>query len=335
MALGIGIVSTGRIARMHAQALRMTDKAKLVAVSSRKLETATAFTGEFGGAPVEGVKALLTTPGVEAVYIASPTGAKEDIALEAIRAGKHVWIEKPLISESSAERLSTAAEHAGVAIMDATHFTHNPRTERIREQLSEEVGTPLSMHTSFFANVGDRSNIRFDAALEPQGALGDLGWYCARAAVEYLGDRGAPRRVAAAGTWADQALVAVSALLVWSDGKRMTMDCGFIGGAFAQDLTIMGTEGSLHMDDFIHDWEKGRIQEMRPQFPSGYRVKKGRSEPEATRFQPTPSEKSHVIHLIENFARLAADPRSNGNKAARRRMIATQSILDAVFAAAC
>src|SRR5437773_1909761 len=147
--LGFGIVGTGMIAGVLAEALSKAKNARLIAVSSRRLENAASFVAKYPGAiPVQGTEALLNREDVEAIYIATPTVAKEAIALAAIAAGKHVLVEKPFIDRASVSRMTNAAAVKGVVFMDATHFVHHPRTAAIQGATAEKIGSPRSLHTS-------------------------------------------------------------------------------------------------------------------------------------------------------------------------------------------
>src|SRR6185437_2535189 len=120
--LGFAIVGTGFIAGVIANSMTRSSRAKLVAVSSRKLEKAKSFAAKYSGAAaVEGVESLLARADVEAVYIATPTVAKEKIALAAIAAGKHVLVDKPFMDRASVLRMTNAAAAKSVVFMDATH----------------------------------------------------------------------------------------------------------------------------------------------------------------------------------------------------------------------
>ena len=80
--IGFGIVGTGFIAGVVADAINGSANARLAAVSSRRIENARKFTAErLGAAPVQGINGLLARADVDAVYIATPTVAKEEIAL--------------------------------------------------------------------------------------------------------------------------------------------------------------------------------------------------------------------------------------------------------------
>ena len=80
--LGIGIVGTGMIAGVIADAIAKSKNARLTAVSSRRIENAQSFVDKRQGAlAVQGIGSLLTRTDVGAVYVAIPTAAKEETAL--------------------------------------------------------------------------------------------------------------------------------------------------------------------------------------------------------------------------------------------------------------
>jgi predicted dehydrogenase len=112
--LGFGIVGTGMIAGVVAEAIRKAGNATLSAVSSRSQENADRFAANHPGATgVQGTEELFRRAEVGAVYIATPTAAKEAIALAAIAAGKHVLVDKPFHHLASLRRMTDAAAARG------------------------------------------------------------------------------------------------------------------------------------------------------------------------------------------------------------------------------
>jgi len=81
-------------------------------------------------------------PHVDAVVVATPPSTHVGIALQAIEAGKHVLVEKPLAPTSSgARRLVEAASAAGVILMVGHTFEYNPAVRKLRELIqSQELG---------------------------------------------------------------------------------------------------------------------------------------------------------------------------------------------------
>jgi predicted dehydrogenase len=89
-----------------------------VGVASRTLEGAQAFARQHDiGFAAASVEELLAHPGVDAVCITTPSGLHLEPALAAIRAGKHLMIEKPIdATVEGTDEIIRAADHAGVRI---------------------------------------------------------------------------------------------------------------------------------------------------------------------------------------------------------------------------
>jgi predicted dehydrogenase len=81
-------------------------------------------------------------PHVDAIVAATPPSTHVPVALAAIRAGKHVLVEKPLAPTSAGARtlIQAAADH-GVTLMVGHTFEYNPAVRRMRELIdSHELG---------------------------------------------------------------------------------------------------------------------------------------------------------------------------------------------------
>ena len=113
--LGFGIVGTGMIAGYHAQAIAQVPGTRLVGVTSRSAENVRAFAAKHGVPfATTRIEELLARPDIQVICITTPSGAHLEPALAAIRAGKHVVIEKPLeVTTARVDRIIAAAESAG------------------------------------------------------------------------------------------------------------------------------------------------------------------------------------------------------------------------------
>ena len=100
--LAVGLIGAGGIARSaHLPAYR--DRGvPVVAVASRRSADAAALAADFGIATVyESVEDLLSDPRVEVVDLATGPAGRLDLIEAAVRAGKHVLAQKPLISDAA------------------------------------------------------------------------------------------------------------------------------------------------------------------------------------------------------------------------------------------
>ncbi|SEM33889.1 Gfo/Idh/MocA family protein [Streptacidiphilus jiangxiensis] len=85
---------------------------------------------------------VLADPEVDAVAVATPAGTHLDVALAALRAGKHVLVEKPLAATyADGLRLVEEAEQRGLTLMCDHTYCYTPAVGRIRELvLGGELG---------------------------------------------------------------------------------------------------------------------------------------------------------------------------------------------------
>jgi len=116
--LGFGFIGAGAIANFHARAVAAARGGRLVGVVSRQRATAEAFAKEHGiGFAGDDVRALLAQPGLDAVCITTPSALHLEPALAAIRAGKHLMIEKPIDSTvEGTDHILAEAAKAGVRV---------------------------------------------------------------------------------------------------------------------------------------------------------------------------------------------------------------------------
>jgi predicted dehydrogenase len=77
---------------------------------------------------------IIKDPSVDAVVIATPVRTHFELGMAALRAGKHVWMEKPLAATSEeAARLLDEADRRGLALMVDHTFVFTPAVQKMRE----------------------------------------------------------------------------------------------------------------------------------------------------------------------------------------------------------
>jgi len=322
-----GIVSTGMIANNMARMIDRTPVASLAAVSSRRMESAKAFASTHGiPTAFDSWQEMISSPEVDAIYVATPTFIREEICVAAANSGKHVLGEKPFANLKSLQHITSACRKNGVAFMDGTHFVHHPRTAHIRSTIQDQIGKPSSIVSTFQFGLTNADNIRFNPELEPYGAIGDAGWYNMRAAVEYASP-GVELIGADAFARRDQtngAVVSAGGVLGFSDGSTSTWNCGFDAGAVNMDLQISAAKGQISLNDFVS---------VQGGEPANYELRTGGIGNDAkTHRIEAGAQSSAAILMFEDFSAMV------GNQARIADSIAasekTQAWLDAAWEAA-
>lgn len=107
--ISIGLIGAGRIASVHARHLLGLPGARIAAVTDPQAERAQAIAGDHGARIVADAEAIIGSPEIDAVIIASSTETHCPLMLAAARAGKVVYCEKPLASSLAEARQTIAA----------------------------------------------------------------------------------------------------------------------------------------------------------------------------------------------------------------------------------
>jgi predicted dehydrogenase len=190
-------LSTAGIGKKNWKAIFNSGNCIVTAVASRDLEKSLNFIDDcsreaaFETKPTAlgSYEELLASKNVDAVYVPLPTALRKDWVVRAANSGKHIVCEKPCaVDSASLDEMLSACKKNNVQFMDGVMFMHSQRLARVRETLDDgaSVGQIKRIvaqfsfpgHEEFF-----RKNIRVNAALEPAGCLGDLGWYDIRFAL--------------------------------------------------------------------------------------------------------------------------------------------------------
>lgn len=117
--LKVGIIGAGRIGQVHAKSITYhIPQAEIVAISDIYFEGAKKVAAELGiPNAVEDYHEILNNPEIQAVLICSSTDTHADIAIEAAKAGKHIFCEKPVdLTVAKIKAVIDAVNAAGVKL---------------------------------------------------------------------------------------------------------------------------------------------------------------------------------------------------------------------------
>jgi predicted dehydrogenase len=273
-----GILGTANIARKNWKAIRNAGNCSLAAVASRDAARARQFIAECQAeAPLTPTPVacgsydeLIGRSDVDAVYIPLPTGVRKEWVIRAAEAGKHVLCEKPCgVSGDDLRAMLDACRRNRVQFMDGVMFMHSRRMPLLRQVLDDgqSVGTVLRVASQFSFRAPEefyQHNIRASSALEPLGALGDLGWYNVRFSLCVMNQR-MPERVSGH-VLAERARAAGGAPvpvefcgeLLYPDGVSASFFCSFRAENH-QWAVISGTQGYLTVPDFVLPFFGGEV----------------------------------------------------------------------------
>lgn len=190
--LKLGIIGTGAISHHFVDAAHTNGEYQLVAVYSRKIETAEKFASHYQDVTLfDQLEDFFKHP-FDVVYIASPNSLHFSQAKIALVAGKHVILEKPAVTQPQEwQDLVQTAKDNKCFIFEAARNYHEDAFATIKDFLANKqiLGADFNYakYSSKMTNLlaGDTPNVFSDRFAG--GALMDLGIYPIYAAVRLFG----------------------------------------------------------------------------------------------------------------------------------------------------
>src|SRR3954467_9862403 len=115
MSFNFALVGAGVIGKHHGLVIsQLADRIDLVAVVDVDLPKAQDLAAERGGTPYVSLTEAVAEQDIDVVVVCTPTGRHGEVAIEALRAGKHVIVEKPAeITTEKTDEMIQARLRAG------------------------------------------------------------------------------------------------------------------------------------------------------------------------------------------------------------------------------
>jgi predicted dehydrogenase len=133
---GFGLIGCGRIARNHLKAITSLPEAQLAAVCDIDPGRLTEAADQYGSHAYSDYREMLQDPAVQLVNICTPSGLHAKIAVDAMNAGKHVLVEKPMaMSLKEASAMIATAEKNGVKLGVVHQNRFNKAIVKLRQAL--------------------------------------------------------------------------------------------------------------------------------------------------------------------------------------------------------
>lgn len=143
--LRTALVGYGKAAFMHAEALQNISEAHFVAVQGRNLLKAAAFAARYQVKAYDRLDEMISKEKIEVVIICTPHPDHKNVSVEAMRAGAHVLVEKPLASSLTDcdEMIATAiSSNKKLGVVSQRRFF--PSAMRMKKAIDEgKIGRPM------------------------------------------------------------------------------------------------------------------------------------------------------------------------------------------------
>lgn len=262
----IGIIGCGVISTAYLRGAAGSSHIAVKSVADIRNDAAISQASAFGVEAVE-IDAMLSDPAIELVINLTVPTAHAEVSQRILRAGKHVYSEKPLtVSIEDARNLLQLANDRGLRIGCAPDTFLGASHQACRELIDEgRLGTVLRGSASFLSRGMEAWHPNPDFFFKPGGGpVLDLGPYYITALVNLLGPvasvfatsaTGHANRIIGSGPRAGETVMvetptSYSALLTFRGGAQITLDASWdVWKHQRSPIELYGTEGSMVVPD--------------------------------------------------------------------------------------
>lgn len=263
----VGLVGAGRIAHLHASAIRAAGVEIAGVVSSTPERGAEAAERLGVPAAYASVTEMLADESIQAVHITSPNTRHAEQVGEVIAAGRHFVCEKPFVTSlHEAEELRDAAARAGVIGTIAFTYRYHPLAQEARARVAAgELGPLITVRGGYVQDwllAAPESEWRLDVdRTGPSRAFGDVGSHVVDLLEFVAGERVArlvavERSVLAGRGQAEEADDAIAVALELDGGAIGALLVSQVTAGRGQSLTL---ELSGHLAGIALDQEEPTV----------------------------------------------------------------------------
>jgi predicted dehydrogenase len=264
--VGIAIAGCGNISDQYLTNLVRFPDVAVLACADLDLDRAAAQAAKYGVPHSGDLATVLAMHKVELVINLTVPAVHASVALQAIRAGKHVYGEKPFaLSVREAQAVTAAATEYGVKLGNAPDTFLGAGLQTARRAVEEgRIGTPISAEATFGYPGPDAWHPSPEFLFQKGGGpLLDMGPYYLTALVQLLGPvktvsgfskRAKGKRTIGSGPRAGDTFnvtvdTQVSALLEFASGPIATATFSFDAPTAFRELEVQGTEAVIRLPD--------------------------------------------------------------------------------------
>ncbi len=149
--IGVGFIGAGDIAVLHAKAVGRVPGAKLVGLWNRGQERAKERAAEFGCKVYDTPEALVNDPAVHAVFVLTNLETHLEYAALALKAGKHVLVEKPVgVTVGEIEEMKRLAAAKDLVCLPGHNYIYESSMQRTKELVDNgDLGKIVSAYVMY------------------------------------------------------------------------------------------------------------------------------------------------------------------------------------------
>ena len=239
--INVAVIGCGSWGRNHIRVYNDLGNASITAIADMNTATAKEFGERYSVDWYTEPEKVFERDDVEAISICTPTVTHADLAMQAIEAGKHVLVEKPMTNTTDeAKELINAAKRQGVHLAVGFVERFNPAVSEAMNIISKgEVGEVILAHTR---RVSRRPLRIGDVGVIKDLAIHDID------IVNQLFKSKAKNVFASAGSIAHDFEDYANIIVCFDNNKSAFIETNWLTPRKVRTLTITGTEGLINVE---------------------------------------------------------------------------------------
>jgi UDP-N-acetylglucosamine 3-dehydrogenase len=260
--LGTAVIGTGFWGKNHARVYSELESTELVAICDVNGERAKAVADQFGVKAYTSSSRMLKNEKIEALSVCTWSTKLAEEALKALRAGKHVLVEKPMATYTKqAEKLLEVAEENGLHLTVGFLMRFIPGLQHIREavegkKIGELVCATARRVSQWPERIGDVGVVkdtaihdidvmRFISGEDPIGVYAKTGSMKHRKFEDYA-----------------------QIMLTYEDGKSAFIESNWLTPYKTRTLTVTGSDAIMRLDYMTQElWIEDPKENLQPRYP--------------------------------------------------------------------
>lgn len=338
--MNFGIIGSGMIAGIHARAIGALPGCALRSVYNHRFEGAQKLAAAHQAMACADLDGFLSDPALDVVTVCTPSGAHFEPALAAIRAGKHVIVEKPLeVTTDRIDLLTAAACEHGVKLASILNRRFTPAMDAFKQAVDQgRFGriTSASCYVKWFRDQAyyDSAPWRGTTLLDGGGALMNQAIHAIDALLHLAGPvrtvRGSTACLAHENIEVEDIGVAI---LEFESGARGVIEgstCAWSSTGHPVRIQICGTAGSVFLaDETFEVWDFAQArpedEEIRSSLMKSSAVGLGANNPAAI------GHLQHQLNLADFVDAIRCDREPATSAASARPAVA---LIEAIYQSA-
>jgi UDP-N-acetylglucosamine 3-dehydrogenase len=260
--LGTAVIGTGFWGKNHARVYSELESTELVAICDVNGERAKAVADQFGVKAYTSSSRMLKNEDVEALSVCTWSTKLAEEALKALRAGKHVLVEKPMATHTKqAEKLLEVAEENGLHLTVGFLMRFIPGLQHIREAVeTKKIGELVCATAKRVSQWPERIG---DVGVVKDTAIHDID------VMRYISNDDPIGVYAKTGSmmhrkFEDYAQI----MLTYEDGKSAVIESNWLTPYKTRTLTVTGSNAIMRLDYMTQElWIEDPKENLQPRFP--------------------------------------------------------------------